>query len=411
MNVIAQASLQEALAEVQVRPADRRAYRMAAIDILRGLVIVVMALDHARDYMLVGSTQDPTTDAATGPLLFATRWITHFCAPTFVFLSGVSAGLMAHRKSRSELARFLLSRGLWLILLEVVVISTATSFAPTGVPELGDRTYVGLQVIWAIGASMVVLAGAQYLGMGGCTVVGAAIILGHNLLDTVWPTGAAQAPLWTVLHSRQTYQIGAFSIFFSYPLLPWIGVMLLGYGSARLFEGPAGKREQRLHWIGVGLLLAFLMVRWLDIYGDPRHWHVDSQHATATVMAFLATTKYPPSLLYLLMTLGGAAIICAYADRLPDAPRHVLQTFGRAPLAFYVAHLYVLHTAAIVLGLTQGFRAQQFLTAWRYFPKGYGLSLSGVYVMWIAVVAMLYPLCRWMASLKARRTDWWLSYL
>jgi uncharacterized membrane protein len=241
------------------------------------------------------------------------------------------------------------------------------------------------QVLWAIGASMVVLAGVQYLGMRACLAIGAAIILGHNLLDPVWPTGAAaDAPLWTVLHARHIYPAGMFSIYFSYPLLPWIGV---------------------------GLLVAFILVRSLHTYGDPHQWHFDPHNVAATVMAFLATTKYPPSLLYVLMTLGVAAIVCGYADRLRGPPRQVLVTFGRAPLAFYVAHLYLLHTGAILLGVAQGFSAREFLTACRYFPKGYGVGLAGVYLFWIAIITTLHPLCHWMALLKSRRTDWWLSYV
>ena len=393
---------------------DRRAYRMTSIDILRGLVIIVMALDHVRDYVMVGSMQDPTTNAATGPLLFATRWITHFCAPTFVFLAGVSAGLMAQRKSPGDLARFLLLRGLWLVVVEVLVISTAGSFAPMGVAELGGHTYVGLQVIWAIGASMLVLAGAQYLGPRACLAIGATILLGHNLLDAVWPAGSTSGtpePLWVVLHARQVYEVGPLWIYFSYPLLPWIGVMLVGYASAGLFQAPAKLRDERLLRIGIGLSLAFVLARAADVYGDPRHWHFDPSNIPATVMSFLATTKYPPSLLYLLMTLGPAAILCAFAERLRGAIRDVLVTFGRAPLAFYVAHLYLIHAAALALGVVQGFAAQQFLTHYRYFPQGYGVGLSGVYLIWIAVVVMLYPFCRWVASVKAQRTDWWLSYI
>ena len=181
--------LMNATAGATVAVSDRRAYRMASIDLLRGLVIVVMALDHVRDSVMLGSMQDPTADPSTGPLLFATRWITHFCAPTFVFLAGVSAGLMAQRKSPSSLARFLVVRGLWLIVLEVLVVSTAASFAPLGIAELGGRTYVGLQVIWAIGASMVALAAVQYLGSRACFALGVAIIFGHNLLDGIWPAG------------------------------------------------------------------------------------------------------------------------------------------------------------------------------------------------------------------------------
>ena len=393
---------------------DQRAYRMTSIDILRGLVIVVMALDHVRDHMMAGSVQDPITDPGTGLLLFGTRWITHFCAPTFVFLAGTSAGLMARRKSRSELAQFLLLRGLWLVILEVLVISTAASFAPTGSADLGGRIYVGLQVIWAIGVSMIALAGAQYLGVRACLAIGAAIVLGHNLLDSVWPAASSTGitgPFWAVLHARQVYEVGPFWIYFSYPVLPWVGVMFLGFASARLFQGPARLRDWRLAQIGAVLVAAFILLRALDVYGDPHAWHFHPDHLAASFMSFLATTKYPPSLLYLLMTLGPAAIVCAYAERLPQRVRGVLLTYGRAPLAFYVAHLYLIHGLTILLGVSQGFAAQQFFTPYRFYPKGYGLDLAGVYLVWIAVVALLYPLCRWVVNVKARRTDWWLSYV
>jgi uncharacterized membrane protein len=393
---------------------DRRAYRMSSIDILRGLVIVLMALDHVRDYMMIGSVQDPTADPTAGPLLFATRWITHFCAPTFVFLAGTSAGLMARRKRPADLASFLLARGAWLIVFEVLVISTSASFAPTGVAALDGRIYVGLQVIWAIGASMVVLAGAQFLGRRACLALGAAIIVGHNLLDAFWPgasTTGTTGPLWVVLHARQVYEIGPFWLFFSYPLLPWIGIMLLGYGSAGLFEAPARIRDARLLRAGIALVIAFIVSRGLGVYGDPRPWHAYPDNAAASVMSFLGVTKYPPSLLYVLMTLGPAAIACAFADRLPAMIRNILATYGRAPLAFYVAHLYLIHALAVLLGVAQGFAAEQFLTHYRFFPKGFGVSLPGIYLMWIAVVAILYPFCRWVAALKARRRDWWLSYV
>ena len=393
---------------------DRRAYRLASLDILRGLVIVVMALDHVRDFVMTAAVQDPTADPAASPLLFATRWITHFCAPTFVFLAGTSAGLMARRRTPTELASFLFTRGLWLIVLEVVVISPTWSFAPTGIAELGGRPYIALQVIWVIGASMVVLAGAQFLGRHACLAIGAAIVVGHNLLDAVWPaasTTGSTAAVWAALHARQLYEVGPFSVFFSYPLLPWIGVMFVGYGAADLFELPEKQRRTRLLQIGVSLIVSFVLVRALNVYGDPHPWHVDPSSTAASVMSFLATTKYPPSLLFILMTLGPAAIACAYADRFHGPIRSVLVTFGRAPLAFYIAHLYLVHAAAIVLGVAQGFSARQFLTHYRYFPKGFGVGLPGVYLIWIAVVVVLYPLCRWVAAVKARRQDWWLSYL
>lgn len=393
---------------------DRRAYRVSSLDILRGLVIVVMALDHVRDHMMFGSVQDPTADPSTGPLLFLTRWITHFCAPTFVFLAGTSAGMMARRKKPADLASFLLARGLWLIVLEVLVISTAMSFAPMGIAELGGRTYVGLQVIWVIGASMVVLAGAQFLGRRTCLAIGAAIVLGHNLLDPIWPaasTSGTTGPLWAVLHARQLYEVGPFSVYFSYPLLPWIGVMLLGYGSAGIFELPEQQRNQRLIRIGIGLVIVFVLARALDVYGDPHPWHFYQGGIAASVMSFLGTTKYPPSLLYLLMTLGPAAIVAGFADRLRGPVRDVLVTFGRVPLAFYIPHFYLIHSLALLLGMAQGFAAEQFFTHYRYFPKGFGVGLGGVYLIWITVVVILYPFCRWVAAVKARRRDWWLSYV
>jgi uncharacterized membrane protein len=393
---------------------DRRSYRLSSLDIIRGLVIVVMALDHVRDFVMIAAVQDPTSDPNSGPLLFATRWITHFCAPAFVFLAGTSAGLMASRKTPTELASFLLTRGLWLIVIEVLVISTANSFAPMGLAELGGRTYVGLQVIWAIGASMMVLAGAQFLGRRACLAIGAAIIVGHNLLDAVWPaasTTGTTGPLWVVLHARQLLEIGPFSIFFSYPLLPWIGVMLAGYGAAGLFELPEKRRSELLLRVGLGLCIAFILIRALNVYGDPRAWDFDPSRPAASIMSFLGTTKYPPSLLYLLMTLGPAAIACAVVDRLYGPVRDALATLGRAPLAFYVAHFYLIHVLALLLGIAQGFAAEQFFTRYRYFPKGFGVDLPGVYLIWIAVVVMVYPLCRWVAAVKARRRDWWLSYV
>jgi len=394
--------------------ADRRAYRMSSLDVLRGLVMVVMALDHVRDHFMIGSVQDPTADPATGPLLFATRWITHFCAPTFVFLAGTSAGLMAGRKTPTALASFLLTRGLWLIAVEVLVISTIYSFSPMGIAGLGGRTYVGLQVLWSIGASMVALAGTQFLGRRVCLAIGAAIVFGHNLLDPVWPaasTTGTTGPLWVVLHARQLYEVGPLSIYFVYPLLPWIGVMLLGYGAAGLFELPAKTRNARLLRIGISLAIAFILLRALNVYGDPRQWQVYSGRTAASVMSFLATTKYPPSLLYILMTLGPAAIVCAFADRARGPIKDALVTLGRAPLAFYVAHFFVIHSLALLLGVAEGFTPQQFLTTYHYFPKGFGVGLPGVYLVWVLVVVMVYPLCRWVAAVKARRQDWWLSYV
>ena len=397
-------------------PANARAYRLTSLDMLRGLVIVIMALDHVRDYVHAGAASDPMTDPNVGVALFFTRWVTHFCAPVFVFLAGTSAGLMTARKTPAQVGRFLLTRGLWLLAIEWFVISTAFSFAPWGIEELGGLVLTAMQVLWAIGGSMVVLAGVQFFGRKTCLVLGAAILLGHNLLDPVWPVPPQGAfdtsqPLWVALHAAMSVVVGPFFVALVYPIFPWIGVMLFGFGCARIFELAPGPRERQLLRWGAGLTLAFLIVRASGVYGDPNPWMRQAGGPVATLLDFLNVTKYPPSLLFLLMTLGPAALLAALSDRVPRGIRDVLVTYGRAPFAFYIAHFYLIHTVSVVLGVAQGFAASQMLTFMAFFPKGYGLPLPLVYVVWIAVVAALYPLVRWVSAVKARRTDWWLSYL
>lgn len=393
---------------------DRRGYRLTSIDMLRGLAIAIMALDHVRDFFMAGSVQDPMASTDIDPLLFLTRWVTHVCAPVFVLLAGTSAGLMTARKSPSELGAFLLKRGLWLILIEWFVISTAFTFAPLGTPQLHGLVLVPMQVIWAIGASMVVLAAAQFLGRRACLAIGAAVVLAHNLLDSAWPVSHMfdqGLPLWVLLHAQTARAAGPFLFVFAYPLLPWIGVMLLGFGAAGVFELPPARRDALLLRIGLALTAAFVLVRGLDVYGEPHSWHVQPQGAAATVMSFLNTTKYPPSLCFLLMTLGPAAILCAYSERMRGWFKDVLVIFGRVPFAFYVAHFYLIHALSVGLAVLQGYAARDFLTIFFYYPKGYGIGLGGVYLVWLLVLALLYPFCRSIAALKARRTDWWLSYL
>lgn len=392
---------------------DARSYRLANIDLVRGLVIVIMALDHVRDYVMAGAQQDPTADPDVAAALFFTRWITHFCAPVFVFLAGTSAGLMAVRKTPSELGRFLLTRGLWLILIEWFVISTGFTFAPFGIAELGGQVLVTFQVIWALGASMVVLAAAQFLGARACALIGGAIVLGHNILDPVWPVGNVLSPdarLWVALHSQAAYVVGPFYVAVAYPLLPWIGVMLLGFGAAWMFQDAPAERDRRLVWWGTFATLAFVALRLSSAYGEPNPWEAGGG-VVRTLIDVLNTTKYPPSLQFLLMTLGPAALLCAYADRVPAWLRERLIVFGRVPFAFYVVHFYLIHAIAVVLGTAQGFAPAQLLTIMFFFPPGYGLPLSGVYAVWALVVVVLYPFCAWVASVKARRRDWWLSYV
>ena len=392
-----------------------RAYRLTALDMVRGLVIVIMALDHVRDNFHAGAAQDPMGDPNIGAALFFTRWITHFCAPAFVFLAGTSAGLMAARKTPPQLGRFLLTRGLWLVLMECTVLATAFTFAPWGIEQIGGYVLIVQQVLWAIGGSMIVLAGAQFLGRQACLVLGAAIVLGHNLLDPVWPVPPqgvfdTSLPWWVTLHTQAAVIVGPFFVAYAYPLVPWTGLMLLGFGCASMFELAPGARERALLRCGAVLTAAFVVLRAIGIYGDPNPWMMQPGGLTATVLDFLNVSKYPPSLLFVLMTLGPAAVLAAFADRVPAPVRNVLVTYGRAPFAFYIAHFYVIHTLAVVLGVAQGFRASQLMTLMAFYPKGYGLPLPLVYVVWLVIVASLYPLVRWVASVKARRADWWLSY-
>jgi uncharacterized membrane protein len=398
--------------------ASHRSYRLTAIDMLRGLAIVVMAIDHVRDYFLAGTVVDPMANPNVSAAIFATRWITHFCAPVFVLLAGTSAGLMVARRSRGELARFLFTRGVWLIVVEMLVIANAWTFSPGGLAEVGGLTWISMQVIWAIGASMVVLSGLQYLGRNACLAIGAAVVAAHNLLDPIWPASQLldqQWPAWVALHSAMSLHAGPFLFVFRYPVLPWIGVMLLGFGISGVFERPPARRNALLLGGGAGLTLGFLLLRASGIYGDPNSWQIQPGGITATVIDFLNVTKYPPSLLYLMMTLGPAAILCAFADRISGGflggIKDALVMFGRVPFAFYVAHLYLIHLLSVLLGLSQGFSLGQMMTSSRFYPPGFGVGLPEVFMVWALVVAALYPLCRWVAGVKARRRDWWLSYV
>jgi len=393
---------------------DRRSYRLREIDMLRGLVIVIMAIDHVRDFFLAGAQQDPMADPNVALSLFATRWITHFCAPVFVLLAGVSAGLMTARKSPADLARLLFTRGLWLVFVEWFVISTLSTFSPGGIAEVGGQIVVPMQVIWAIGVSMIVLSGAQLLGRPACLAIGLLIVAGHNLLDPIWPRTQLfdQAwPAWVALHAQMALGIGPFLFVFIYPALPWIGVMLLGCGISGVFERPEEERNATLLKAGVAMTIGFIAIRAIDGYGDPNPWQSQASGVVATVMDFVNTTKYPPSLDFLLMTLGPSAVVCALADRVYGPLKNGLVTFGRVPFAFYVAHVALIHTLSVLLGMAQGFSLGQMMTIFLFYPAGYGISLPGVYAAWALVIAILYPFCQWMVTVKARRRDWWLSYL
>jgi uncharacterized membrane protein len=356
--------------------------RVPSIDILRGLVMVLMALDHVRDFF-TSARFDPLDLSQTNAPLFLTRWITHFCAPTFVLLAGVSAYLLSRRCSRGELTRFLFTRGLWLVVLELTLMKFVWTFDV----RYDDGVY--LEVIWAIGVSMLALAALVQLPLRVIAVFSVLTICGHNLLDGVAPESFGDwSPLWSVLHvSGPTSHV-----FVGYPLIPWIAVMSLGYCVGALFEMQLEQRVNRFAWLGTATLVAFVVLRATNLYGDPLPWTVQSTTVNS-LLAFVNVQKYPPSLDYLLMTLGVAFLSLAAFAPARGTVSEVLQTFGRVPLFFYVLHIALAHVAAEIIGSTAGF------------------GLPVVYLAWALVVAILYPACRWFAAVKRRRSDWWLSYL
>jgi uncharacterized membrane protein len=380
-------------------PARRR---LDHVDLLRGLVMVIMVLDHVRAYF-TNAHFDPTDLTRTDLALFGTRWITHFCAPVFVFLAGASAWIAGTRRTPGELSRFLLTRGAWLVFLEFTVITFAWYFTA----ELA----VGLvaQVIWAIGASMVVLAGLVHLPRLAVAGFGAALVLGHNLFDGIAPEQlGALAPLWRALHVPG--QLEVLPVIMLYPLIPWLGLMALGFAAGPFIFAQDAKAGRRLAFAGAALIAAFVLLRALDGYGDPAH-RLHEGGAALLLMSFLNTTKYPPSLLYLLMTLGPALVALAAFRRARGPLADVFVTFGRVPFLFYVAHLYLVHALAVAAGVAQGFPASAIRTVSLRLPADYGFGLPVVYAVWLGVVAVLYPICRRYAEIKARSRAWWLSYL
>ena len=381
--------------------------RLASIDALRGLVMVIMALDHVRDFF-TNAPFSPTDLGQTSPALFLTRWVTHYCAPVFVFLAGTGAGLARlSGKTAPSLARFLVSRGLWLVALELTVVRFAWVF------NLNYRASVA-QVIWAIGWSMVLLAPLVFRSMRAAGLFGVLLVATHNLLDRTEVAGRAAA-LYTVLHQPGPVAIdGAHRLYIAYPLLPWVGVMAAGYGFAAIVTLPERERRRALVGFGGALIAGFALLRLANGYGDPRPW-APQQSAIFTLLSFLNCTKYPPSLDYLMMTLGPALLVLALFERLPARWLSPLVVFGRVPLFYYVLHLFLIHAIALAVSYLHRGRLFDSLLGGAGFPGsippavGYGLGV--VYLVWALVVLALYAPCVWYAALKARNKSPWLSYL
>ncbi len=342
--------------------------RLTSVDAIRGLVMIIMALDHTRDFFSRDATLfQPDDLTRTTAALFFTRWITHFCAPTFMFTAGVSAYLyMSRGRTVGELSRFLWTRGIWLAFLDLTVMRFALTFSLTEGPVI-------LIVLWALGWSMVALGFLAHLPVRVLAVLCILTVALHNLLDPIqggW--------FWDILHQQALFKVGPIPVVVAYPLIPWIAVMALGY-----CFGPYLRRGWQLK-LGLGLTAAFILIRTINIYGDPSPWK-------GTFLSFLRCTKYPPSLDFLLMTLGPAFLVWAWLDRLSLSRTNPLIVFGRVPLFYFVVHFYLIHLLRL--------------------PLKSGVGLGAVYAVWIGIVIVMYPLCLWYSRLKERRRDWWLSYL
>ena len=351
--------------------------------------MLLMALDHTRDFF--GNSGPNPRDVAE-PALFLTRWITHFCAPTFIFLAGLSAWLYGrHGRTTGDVSRFLLTRGLFLVVIEFTVVRLAWTFSP-------DLKFFVAQVIWVIGASMVALALLIRLPSRALLAVALLMIAGHNLLDPIKAADLGDfAPAWHVLHERGLIRFGrGVSLYVLYPLIPWIGVMALGFATGPVFALPAPRRRQLLLGAGTALIIGFVLLRAGNFYGDPDIWQ-PQQHALSTVLSFINCEKYPPSLLYLMMTLGPALILLAVFEGRRGRSWDFIAVFGRVPFFFYVVHIYLLHALAVIYASAVSAEV--------------GLSLPAIYLMTLFVIVLLYPLCRWFAGRKQESKQWWWSYV
>jgi uncharacterized membrane protein len=387
-----------------VRPLPPGA-RLDAVDLVRGVVMVLMALDHVRGFL--GPQVDPENPATTPPGLFLTRWVTHFCAPAFVFLAGTGAFLRGTRGTgRGALAWFLLTRGLWLIVLEFTLVLWSLTFS-------FNYSFMVGQVILAIGASMVLLSGLVLLPASVVGLLGVTILVTHNLFDGVQGSDLGPAGwVWDLLHTRRLFEpLPGLQFFLLYPLLPWFGVLTAGYGFGVLLTGEPARRRVRLLMLGSAMTLAFVVLRCINSYGDPRPWSLQAD-GLRTVLAFMNCQKYPPSLQFLLMTLGPAILLLAVADWVPRAVAAPLVIFGRVPLFFYLLHFALIHAVAVGLAwLTYGQADWLIGGIPRGGPADYGYSLPVLYLMWVGCVVLLWPACRWFAGVKRRHPGGLLSYL
>ena len=382
--------------------------RIESIDLLRGIVIIIMAIDHVRGYFHADKFAFDATDLTkTNAVIFFTRWITHFCAPVFVFLAGTSASIISERKSKNELSKFLLTRGLWLVVMELTIICFGWFFDP-------GFHFFALGVIWALGISMIALSLLVRLPVKMVLAVGVIILFGHNMLDNVEVEGNSfKAFLWAVIHDSRRFEFGYPNINAQYPILAWIGIMALGYAIGSLYKKEVNPvvRRKYLLTIGISAIVLFIVIRAANIYGDPATWSVQ-KNALFTLLSFLNTTKYPPSLLYSLMTLGPALVFLSIMEKPLGKWAQPILCFGRVPMFFYILHIYLIHLLATVANVCVGRNWHDTVieNGLKYYQPQFSLWM--VYVVWAAVILILYPFCKWYDKYKsAHKEKWWLSYL
>lgn len=387
--------------------------RVFSIDFARGVVMIIMALDHVRDMMHINSiTQNPTDLATTSPALFFTRWITYLCAPIFVFLAGTSAYISLKNKGNFlQGKQFLLTRGLWLILLEFTIVNFGLFF------DLGFHTLI-FEVIATIGFGFVILSLLLKLKPKNIAFIGITIIFLHNLLSFIpLNDGSTIKTIYSLLFSLTALPITPHTTFvMAYPPIPWLGIMLVGYATGKLFEWPDLKRNKIFFRIGCGALLLFIILRFINIYGDPSHW-ASQKNVVFTFLSFMNVTKYPPSLLFCLVTLGCMFLIFVFGEKIKNKWTNIASVYGRVPFFYFLVHFYLIHLVLIALMFLQGFHWHDLDFASGTFgrPKGVqsGIPLWAVYLIWICVVVLLYKPCKWYGKYKTANKNkyWWLRYI
>jgi uncharacterized membrane protein len=387
--------------------------RVQSIDILRGIIMLIMAIDHTREYFHLGAiTSDPTNLATTTPIIFFTRWITHFCAPTFVFLSGLSAYLAGMRRTKGELSGFLVKRGLWLVFVEVAIITLALSLNPL-------YNGIALQVIWAIGVSMILLGLLVRLPSRVIGIIGILIIVGHDLLNNIKlapnDTEDVLMKLFFTARGSLFFLDKTHVVFALYAVIPWTGVMLLGYAFGSLYQTKYRPVDRKVLLVYASLLLflVFMALRLVNTYGDPAPWSAQ-KNGVFTFMSFINVSKYPPSLMYTLLTLSGALLVLALTEKSAGKLAEFFKVYGSVPFFYYVLHFYLIRILTVVIFFLQGFKTSQIITPnspFLFTPPGFGFNLGIVYLLWLAIILSLYYPCKWFSNYKKTHKQWWLSYL